>query len=57
MERDHALLNVGETAPNFTLKTPEGRTISLHDALRSNLSTTGEQAGRPALLVFLRHLG
>lgn len=56
-ERDHTLLRVGDVAPNFALKTVDGRSVSLQDALRSGRSTADEPVGRNVLLVFLRHLG
>ncbi len=39
---------VGNIAPDFTLQTADGESVSLSDARR---------AGRNVLLVFLRHLG
>lgn len=42
------MLKLGDTAPNFTLNTVDGRPVSLGDALGD---------GRNVLLVFLRHLG
>ena len=42
------MVEEGDVAPNFTLKTADGQTVSLSDFLNS---------GRHVLLVFLRHLG
>ena len=41
-------LRLGEPAPDFTLTTVEGETVTLHDVLDD---------GHSAVLVFLRHLG
>ena len=41
-------LQVGDTAPSFSLPTVDGHVISLEDAL---------QNGHSAVLVFLRHPG
>lgn len=41
-------LKVGQPAPEFTLPTVDGQTISLAEL---------RQAGHHVLLVFLRHLG
>ena len=41
-------LRLGEPAPDFTLTTVEGETVTLHDVLAD---------GHSAVLVFLRHLG
>ena len=41
-------LKPGDIAPDFTLHTVDGQTVSLNDVLGS---------GRNVLLVFLRHLG
>ena len=38
----------GDTAPNITLRTVEGETLSLR---------SDQQDGRGTLLIFLRHLG
>lgn len=38
----------GQPAPDFSLITVEGKTITLHDLL---------QTRQPIVLVFLRHLG
>ncbi len=43
-----AVLKLNAPAPLFTLPTVDGRTIALADVL---------QSGRPAALIFLRHLG
>ena len=42
------MVQEGDIAPDFTLKTAEGETVSLSYFLSS---------GRHVLLVFLRHLG
>ncbi|MCZ7570284.1 MAG: hypothetical protein M5U01_17100 [Ardenticatenaceae bacterium] len=42
------IVQPGETAPDFTLKSVEGPPIALGEIL---------SGGRNALLVFLRHLG
>ncbi|HFD39898.1 MAG TPA: redoxin domain-containing protein [Anaerolineae bacterium] len=42
------MLKNGDPAPDFTLTTVDGRSVSLSDALHR---------GRNVLLVFLRHLG
>ncbi len=42
------MLKPGDVAPDFTLRTVDGQSVSLGDVLRD---------GRNALLVFLRHLG
>ena len=46
MEKDQ--LQVGDTAPDFTLLTAEGQSVSLSGTLNGK---------RKVLLVFLRHLG
>ncbi len=38
----------GDAAPDFTLRTADGQTVSLSETLHS---------GRNVLVVFLRHLG
>ena len=41
-------LSIGQSAPNIRLTTLDGQPVPLAQAW---------QAGRPALLIFLRHLG
>ena len=42
------MLKIGDTAPGFTLRTPDDRSVTLRDALHDQ---------RVLLLIFLRHLG
>ena len=42
------MLKNGDTAPGFTLRTPDDRPVALTDALQDQ---------RAILLIFLRHLG
>ena len=42
------MLKIGDTAPGFTLHTPDDRPVALTDALQDR---------QAILMIFLRHLG